>query len=148
MILADKIIEEKNQDKELANRIIKTELSGIFNWIIDGLKRLLNQKNFTYSSAIDKAILSYKRSSDSILLFLSENHYQKNIHLVFFQNLLYFVFARVHQGETRIEFGKIFRLLSIFLLNDFLYFLIGNTSYTISQSEYPPNFPSILPLST
>ena len=79
IIKFDKIIEEKNQDKELANRIIKTELSGIFNWIIDGLKRLLNQKNFTYSSAIDKAILSYKRSSDSILLFLSENHYQKNI---------------------------------------------------------------------
>ena len=46
IIKFDKIIEEKNQDKELANRIIKTELSGIFNWIIDGLKRLLNQKNF------------------------------------------------------------------------------------------------------
>ena len=33
-------IPEADQDKTLANKIIKNELAGVFNWIIDGLKRL------------------------------------------------------------------------------------------------------------
>ena len=40
-------IPEAEQDKQLAQKIIATELSGVFNWVLQGLKRLLKQKRFT-----------------------------------------------------------------------------------------------------
>lgn len=43
----DVTIPEEKQDKQLAQKIIKNELSGVFNWVLEGLKRLLLQKQFT-----------------------------------------------------------------------------------------------------
>ncbi|MBL0152061.1 MAG: hypothetical protein IPP93_00665 [Chitinophagaceae bacterium] len=40
----DITIPESDQDKELSKKIIETELSGVFNWLLEGLKRLLKQK--------------------------------------------------------------------------------------------------------
>ncbi len=67
-------IQPEKQDKELATKIITTELSGIFNWIIDGLQRLLANRNFTQSHIIENQIKKYKVESDSILMFLEENY--------------------------------------------------------------------------
>jgi putative DNA primase/helicase len=39
-------IPEHEQDKELAKKIIDNELSGVFNWVLSGLKRLLMQQRF------------------------------------------------------------------------------------------------------
>ena len=71
----DLTIPEKDQDKELANKIIKSELAGVFNWVLEGLKRLLKDKNFTYSKAIDDEVKKYKINSDSVQLFLNEENY-------------------------------------------------------------------------
>lgn len=79
IIKFDKVIDEKMQDKELASRIINSELNGVFNWILLGLERLLSQKNFTHSQAVERALYSYKTSSDSVLLYLSENSAKKSI---------------------------------------------------------------------
>ena len=43
------IIPDEKQDKNLAKRIISKELSGIFNWVLEGLDRLLKQQQFTES---------------------------------------------------------------------------------------------------
>ena len=45
IIYFDQIIPEKEQDKQLAKKIIESELSGVFNWVLEGLERLLEQKN-------------------------------------------------------------------------------------------------------
>jgi putative DNA primase/helicase len=69
-------IPENKQDKTLANKIIKTELAGVFNWIIDGLKRLLKTEKFTESQIVKDTLEAYKRDSDSVACFIGENSYK------------------------------------------------------------------------
>jgi putative DNA primase/helicase len=73
-------IPESEQDKELALKIIKNELSGVFNWVIGGLKRLLEQKGFTYCEAVQNALKQYEKESDSVKQFLEEQGYVKDSH--------------------------------------------------------------------
>ncbi|WP_233897706.1 DNA primase family protein [Tenacibaculum piscium] len=67
------------QDKELASRIIENELSGVFNWILAGLTRLLQNKGFTESKIVKNEILQYKKESDSTLMFLDDENYCKSV---------------------------------------------------------------------
>ena len=68
-------IPEEEQDKELANKIICDELSGVFNWVQQGLERLLKQKGFTESRAVRYQLEQYRRESDSVQSFLIEEGY-------------------------------------------------------------------------
>jgi putative DNA primase/helicase len=72
-------IPEEKQDKELAQRIIRNELSGIFNWVLEGLSRLLVQKQFTSSEAVRKQMEEYQLQSDSVKMFLLEEGYTTSI---------------------------------------------------------------------
>lgn len=71
-------IPEEEQDKQLAQKIIDGELSGVFNWVLAGLKRLLNQKKFTESKKVQDALVQYERESDSVKLFLDELGYKSS----------------------------------------------------------------------
>jgi len=71
----DKTIEESKQDKELSKKIIDTELPAVLNWVLEGLNRLLEQKNFTKSASIDSALKAYKIQSDTVQLFIKESCY-------------------------------------------------------------------------
>jgi putative DNA primase/helicase len=62
----------ENQDKNLHSKIIATELSGVLNWVLAGLKRLLVQKGFTESPAIDDIIKKFRTDSDSVQLFIDD----------------------------------------------------------------------------
>lgn len=75
----DVTIPEDQQDKELSSKIISTELPGVFNWVITGLRRLLIQRRFSESDAIRKQVEQYKRQSDSVTLFLDDENYQTSI---------------------------------------------------------------------
>ncbi len=66
-------IPDKEQDKTLAKKIIKQELPGVFNWIIDGLKRLLKTEKFTESDLVNETLENYKRESDSVACFVDEH---------------------------------------------------------------------------
>jgi putative DNA primase/helicase len=72
-------IPHNEQDKELAQRIIATELSGVFNWVLDGLTRLLENKDFTQSKIVENEVLQYQKESDSVLMFIEEENYQKSV---------------------------------------------------------------------
>jgi len=72
----DTTIPEEERDPYLAQKIIKDELPGVFNWVLAGLTRLLNQKNFSVSEIIKKTILDYKMNSDSVNLFLEDHLYE------------------------------------------------------------------------
>lgn len=71
----NKTIPDEEQDIELAKKIIATELPGIFNWVLDGLRRLLVQKHFTASQVVKDQIELYKKESDSVAMFLDEYNY-------------------------------------------------------------------------
>jgi putative DNA primase/helicase len=65
-------IPENEQDKTLAQKIIKNELPGVFNWILEGLKRLLIAEKFTESDIINQTLETYKKESDSVACFIEE----------------------------------------------------------------------------
>ncbi len=68
-------IPEAEQDKQLAQKIIKSELSGVFNWVLQGLERLLERKHFTYCETVKLAREQYEKESDSVKLFLEDEGY-------------------------------------------------------------------------
>ncbi|HAT2138618.1 TPA: DNA primase family protein [Legionella pneumophila] len=68
-------IPEHEQDTQLAQKIIASELSGIFNWVLEGLNRLLEQKQFTECEAAQFAREQYVRESDSVKQFIFERNY-------------------------------------------------------------------------
>jgi len=72
-------IPESDQDKELATKIIRNELSGVFNWVLDGLQRLLDQRGFTHSKAVQRQNNKYRRESDSVQMFTEEKGYSKSV---------------------------------------------------------------------
>ena len=69
-------IPEAEQDPELAEKIIRHELSGVFNWMLDGLRRLLRQRKFTQSAMVREQVEEFRRESDSVALFLDEEGYR------------------------------------------------------------------------
>jgi putative DNA primase/helicase len=74
----DVTIPEDKQDKQLSKKIIESELSGVFNWVLSGLQRLLKQKNFSECEAVKQALEAYKTESNSIQLFLIENDFKSD----------------------------------------------------------------------
>lgn len=72
----DVTITEQEKDSELAKRIINNELSGVFNWVLQGLNRLLEQKRFSDCKAAQQAVDQYKIESNSVQMFLNENEYK------------------------------------------------------------------------
>jgi putative DNA primase/helicase len=71
----DVAIPEGEQDRELHRKIIDGELAGVFNWVLDGLKRLLSNKAFTDCTAINETLKRYRTESDSVQMFIEENNY-------------------------------------------------------------------------
>jgi len=71
-------IPEEQRDPMLAGYIIEHELAGVFNWVLDGLKRLLKQKKFSHCRAVDEVLKEFKKNSDSVSLFLEDEQYVKS----------------------------------------------------------------------
>lgn len=62
------------QNKELADAIIQKELSGIFNWAMEGRRRLLMRKGeFSRSDALDTELERMEAESSPILQFMLDN---------------------------------------------------------------------------
>ena len=71
-------IPEWKKNPNLAREIIEEELSGVFNWVLEGLKRILepNRKGFTYSKHIDNTNKRIERNSNSVALFMCDENLQ------------------------------------------------------------------------
>lgn len=69
-------IPKSEQDRELPKKIINSELSGVFNWVLEGLNRLLKQGQFTDCQAATAQLEEFKVQSDSVQLFLVERFYK------------------------------------------------------------------------
>lgn len=63
------------QDKNLSGRIIGSELSGIFNWVLSGLQRLIEQTAFTPCHEAEAALQEYRQESDSVFQFIRHYNY-------------------------------------------------------------------------
>lgn len=68
-------IKEEDQDRQLSQKIIANELPGVFNWVLNGMLRLLTNKSFTKSTIVEDEVKKFRRESDSALYFLDERNY-------------------------------------------------------------------------
>ncbi|HRI29516.1 MAG TPA: phage/plasmid primase, P4 family [Chitinophagales bacterium] len=71
----DVTLTEAEREVKLANRIIQSELSGVFNWVLSGLNRLLKNESFTHSESVKRQIDQYRLESDSVGMFLKDENY-------------------------------------------------------------------------
>lgn len=62
----------KNKDVELAKKIIKEELTGVLNWIIVGLDRLIKNKDFSTCQRSEDILQQYRTESDSVAMFIEQ----------------------------------------------------------------------------
>lgn len=69
-------ISEAERDINLAEKIIKNELAGVFNWLLIGLERLVKNKKFTESEKVNSALAEFKRQADNVALFIDEYEYK------------------------------------------------------------------------
>lgn len=71
-------IPEQERDKELSKKIIENELAGVFNWVLEGLNRLLKNKKLTESSIVENEVKMFQKESDSVALFLEDCGYESS----------------------------------------------------------------------
>lgn len=71
-------VSKEKINTNLAKEIIQEELSGVFNWALQGLTSILQEgKNgFTYSSHIEKTNKEIEKNSNNVALFLEEYDYR------------------------------------------------------------------------
>lgn len=67
-------IPPEQQNPELHTILFESEASGIFNWILAGLTRLMQQKRFSHCEASETALQEYKTESDSVQMFLNDSN--------------------------------------------------------------------------
>jgi putative DNA primase/helicase len=68
-------ISEKDRNIHLADEIIEKELPGVFNWLLQGLDRIMSQGDFTECEKATNALEEFKKQSDSAALFVESNCY-------------------------------------------------------------------------
>ncbi len=133
----DVTIPEDKQDKQLPQKIIQNELSGVFNWILKGLDRILEQKNFSKCEAIENARSDYEKQSDSVQLFISEMEYKSSTTDYTLIKTLYEKYRIFCNEDGYRPVGKEkFKLR----LNHFKIFVkrlnVGNVAYIINDNDF------------
>lgn len=134
----DQFIPSEKQDKQLHIKIIQSELAGVFNWVLRGLKRLLNQQKFTPCEIIDKVVEQYKSESNSVKVFIDDNDYSKNPNEHERLKDLYleyrtYCYEDGYKPVNKINFSKRIKTLGF----DIVRRNIGNVVY-LSKIKIPP----------
>lgn len=104
-------IPESKQDKDLAKKIISSELSGVFHLVLQGLERVLANKKFTDSQAIENEIKVFRKESNSVALFIEDENYEPDLKSYIDLKALYteyreYCFASGHIPVSKVEFSR------------------------------------------
>jgi len=132
----DVTIQPQEIDTNLHTKIIEAELSGVFNWVLDGLNRLLEQKKFSKCDAAQNAVEQFKLESNSVQMFLSENEYKSDAESYSLIKELYIEYRAFCIGDGMTPFKKsnfIKQLRSLKIIVDRLN--VGNVAYLSNDSE-------------
>ncbi|HQW57077.1 MAG TPA: hypothetical protein PK076_13165 [Saprospiraceae bacterium] len=103
----DVTIPEDKQDRFLHTKIISTELAGVFNWVLQGLNRLLDQSGFSECDAARQAVEQYKNESNSVKIFLDEKEYHPSIDGFHLIKELYAEYKLLCSDDGMVPFKKI-----------------------------------------
>lgn len=107
----DKIVEKSMQNSGFSASIIDNELSGVLNWCLNGLRRMMDQGGFTTSKEMDKTKDDLFDSLDSLKQFVSDMNYEPHTENTILRSILYEEFQNYCKSNqlyeiTNIEFGK------------------------------------------
>lgn len=72
-------IPDSKADRNLHKKIIDAELPGVLNWILEGLNRLLKNKDFTPCESSARVLEQFKIESDSVKFFLQEHNAKPHV---------------------------------------------------------------------
>ncbi len=110
-------ITDEQKDPELPAKIIAHELSGVFNWVLSGLNRVLSTKRFTDSEKARQMLAKYRMESDTVAVFLNEENYAPSVNAIALPTLYEeyrrfctnsgFAFMNAKNFRERIEKNKI-----------------------------------------
>lgn len=70
------VVPVEERDPYLSKKIIQNELSGVFNWVLEGLYRLLKNRSFTDSELLTQQLYEFCLESDSVRMFIDDCHYE------------------------------------------------------------------------
>lgn len=118
----DNIIKENTQDKFLSEKLTTPEeLSGILNWALEGLKRILKNNRFSYNKSPEEIKEIMDRSSHPIAEFvqdcLVEKEGSKITKEVMFQFYTEWAKRTKKQRETKVRLGNKIPRYAIFILD-------------------------------
>jgi len=99
-------ITDAEKDTALADKIIKDELAGVFNWLLGGLKRIIDQQKFTDSVKAEKALTEFRKQSDTVQLFIDEYRFQKSPTQVITLRELYQLYKNFCREDGYAPLGK------------------------------------------
>ncbi len=108
-------ISEEKKDPELTKKILSNP-AGVLNWIIEGAKRVLEQKKINISLECSEELARFRIDNDSVALFIEENNYKKSDYLKTHLKFLFEQYSEwcIENGFRRVgstEFSK--RLVSL-----------------------------------
>ena len=100
-------ITEEQKDVDLARKIIDDELPGIFNWVLEGLNRLIKQREFSPCEASDNILKQYRLETNSVQMFLEDNNYKPSKNGSYIKlSVLFADYQTYCVGEGRRPFNK------------------------------------------
>lgn len=91
-----------NNKKEEMMTNMRLEKSGIFNWMVDGLRRLMSQDGFTQSNVINNYTQEYRGLNDNVVQFLSS----------------YCTTIPVEDTHGRISYSQLYRVYEMYTEKD------------------------------
>lgn len=74
----NQIIPEDKQDKDLHKKILQNK-PGILNWIIEGAKRVIKNRDIFISSECKEVVSKLQKESDNVYQFLIDNRLEKDM---------------------------------------------------------------------
>lgn len=72
LFVFDQTVAEAQQDIGLAEKIVQQELPGVFNWALEGARRLREKPIFTASRVCDQAFEQYREQCNPVATFVAE----------------------------------------------------------------------------
>lgn len=113
-------ISAEDKDPDLAKAIIASEMPGVFNWVMRGLRRLRETRKFSECEAAELALSCYRKESDSVALFLDEKGLQASPDGKIGKDELYqeFRYYCVMSGSKSLEKGEFGKRLKNHQIDD------------------------------
>ena len=73
----DQYIRKEERDRDLHNKIIDSDLPGVMNWILKGVKRLTEQGTFSQCDSADRHLEIYRKEADTVQSFAESEDIKK-----------------------------------------------------------------------